>query len=326
MRKLTQHKPNDLSRSLAALDMDSTLIAVIEMSQSSWLVAGIVPGIERQPLKKLAPDEHALLALLQRWRGEAERRGAQSRASLSPSRPAATASGWRAGCGRTASRRTSSMPTSVAVSREHRRAKTDRLDTELLEARLPRLAARRARPLQDGGDPDACGGGRQAPEPRAGEPGRRAHPHRQPDEGGAGAARHPRLQSEVEEGGGASRTTAHARGRADPTQHAGRAAARHGAPAARSRPDRRDRAGAPGASGAGARQGAERHGAPAGARDRHRHRDGRHAGAGGAVAQPARSPGGGALCRADRLRRTRAAPGGARRGSPDPATRGCAVA
>jgi transposase len=36
---------NDLSRCLTALDQDSTLIAVIEMSQSSWLVAGIVPGI-----------------------------------------------------------------------------------------------------------------------------------------------------------------------------------------------------------------------------------------------------------------------------------------
>jgi hypothetical protein len=28
--------------------MDATLIAVIEMSQSSCLVAGIVPGVERQ--------------------------------------------------------------------------------------------------------------------------------------------------------------------------------------------------------------------------------------------------------------------------------------
>ena len=46
-------KLNDLSRSLAALEPDGTLIAVIEMSLSSWLVAGIVPGIERQPLKKL---------------------------------------------------------------------------------------------------------------------------------------------------------------------------------------------------------------------------------------------------------------------------------
>jgi len=41
---------NDLSRSLIALEPASTLIAVIEMSLSSWLVAGIVPGIERQPL------------------------------------------------------------------------------------------------------------------------------------------------------------------------------------------------------------------------------------------------------------------------------------
>ncbi len=56
MRKPKQRKPNDLSRSLAALDVDHTLIAVVEMSLSSWLVAGIVPGVERQPLKKLKTD------------------------------------------------------------------------------------------------------------------------------------------------------------------------------------------------------------------------------------------------------------------------------
>ena len=50
-------QPNDLSRSLAPLEQDSTLVAVIELSQSSWLIAGTVPGIERQPLKKLDPDE-----------------------------------------------------------------------------------------------------------------------------------------------------------------------------------------------------------------------------------------------------------------------------
>ena len=66
---------NDFSRCLDPLDMDATLIAVIEMSQSSWLVAGIVPGVERQPLKKLAIDEHALLSLLYRWRAEAEKQG-----------------------------------------------------------------------------------------------------------------------------------------------------------------------------------------------------------------------------------------------------------
>ena len=35
MRKPKQRKPNDLSRSLAALDADHTLIAVVEMSLSS---------------------------------------------------------------------------------------------------------------------------------------------------------------------------------------------------------------------------------------------------------------------------------------------------
>src|SRR5690349_17724384 len=39
-------QPNDLSRSLVALDQDSTIIAVVEMSQSSWLLAGMLPGIE----------------------------------------------------------------------------------------------------------------------------------------------------------------------------------------------------------------------------------------------------------------------------------------
>ena len=45
---LPQH--NDLSRSLLALDQASTLIAAIEMSQSSWPVAAVVPGAGRHPL------------------------------------------------------------------------------------------------------------------------------------------------------------------------------------------------------------------------------------------------------------------------------------
>ena len=68
-------QPNDLSRSLAALDQNSTIIAVVELSQSSWLVAGVLPGIERQPCKKLEPSPERLLALLHRWRDEAVRAG-----------------------------------------------------------------------------------------------------------------------------------------------------------------------------------------------------------------------------------------------------------
>src|ERR1700730_5399559 len=64
-------KFDDLSRSLTTLEPGGTLIAVIEMSLSSWLVAGIVPGVERQRLKKLAIDESALLKLYRLFkRGE----------------------------------------------------------------------------------------------------------------------------------------------------------------------------------------------------------------------------------------------------------------
>jgi transposase len=41
---------------------------VVEMSKASWLVSGAVPGVERQPLKKLEPDATALLRLIERWR------------------------------------------------------------------------------------------------------------------------------------------------------------------------------------------------------------------------------------------------------------------
>src|ERR1700682_6294855 len=62
---------NDLSRSLTAFDPISTLVVVVEMSKASWLVSGVVPGVERQPLKKLEPDATALLRLIERWRNEA---------------------------------------------------------------------------------------------------------------------------------------------------------------------------------------------------------------------------------------------------------------
>jgi transposase len=69
-------QPNDLSRSLVTLDQNSTIIAVIEMrSQSSWLVASVLPGIERQPRKKLEPSPERLLAALHGWRDEAVRAG-----------------------------------------------------------------------------------------------------------------------------------------------------------------------------------------------------------------------------------------------------------
>src|SRR5271166_5524013 len=126
-------KLNDLSRSLTALQPDGTLIAVIEMSLSSWLVAGIVPGVERQPLKKLAVDESGLLKLLHRWREEAEKAGRRIE-RIVVAFEAGCDGFWLARWLKAHSIEAHVIhAASVAVSREHRRAKTDRLDTELLK-------------------------------------------------------------------------------------------------------------------------------------------------------------------------------------------------
>jgi len=126
-------KLNDLSRSPSPLDPDGTLIAVIELSLSSWLVAGIVPGVERQPLKKLAVDESALLKLLHRWREEAAKAGHRIK-RIAVAFEAGRDGFWLA---RWLSAHDIEVhvihASSVAVSREHRRAKTDRLDTSLLK-------------------------------------------------------------------------------------------------------------------------------------------------------------------------------------------------
>jgi transposase len=126
-------KRDDLSRSLTTLTPNSTLIVVIEMSQSSWLVAGIVPGVKRQPLKKLDPDKDALLKLLHRWRHEAEKAGHNIK-RIAVAYEAGRDGFWLARWLRTQDIEAHVIhASSVAVSREHRRAKTDRLDTELLK-------------------------------------------------------------------------------------------------------------------------------------------------------------------------------------------------
>src|SRR6266566_2165566 len=103
------------------------------MSQSSWLVGGVLPGIERQPCKKLEPSAERLLGLLHRWRDEAVRAGSSiTRIALAfeAGRDGFWLARWLRARGVEAK---VIHPSSVAVSREHRRAKTDRLDTELLK-------------------------------------------------------------------------------------------------------------------------------------------------------------------------------------------------
>jgi transposase len=127
-----QHCHFDASRSLTALEQDSTIIAVIEMSQSKWLVAALVPGVARHPLKKLDAQEEGLLKLLHRWRTEAGQAGRAIK-RIVVAYEAGRDGFWLARWLRARDIEAYVIhPTSIAVSREHRRAKTDRLDSELL--------------------------------------------------------------------------------------------------------------------------------------------------------------------------------------------------
>ena len=123
---------DDLSRSLAAFDQNSTLTIAIEMSAASWLVAGVIPGIDRLPVKKLQPDPDGLLRLVERWRAEAVKAG-RTIARIVLAYEAGRDGFWLARWLRTRGVEAHVIhSTSVAVSREHRRANTDRLDTGML--------------------------------------------------------------------------------------------------------------------------------------------------------------------------------------------------
>ena len=135
------------------LEQDNTLIAVIEMSLSSWLVAGIVPGVARHPLKKLGADPEALLLLLHRWRAEAAKYGhaiARIAIAFEAGRDGFWLARWLRARGVEAFVIHS---TSVAVPRKHRRAKTDPARHRAFEACFLRVATRRTEPLPNGRNP-----------------------------------------------------------------------------------------------------------------------------------------------------------------------------
>jgi transposase len=92
-------------------------------------------GERKRTAAKLAVDESALLKLLHRWREEAEKAGRRIE-RIAVAFEAGRDGFWLARWLRARSIEAHVIhASSVAVSREHRRAKTDRLDTELQEGR-----------------------------------------------------------------------------------------------------------------------------------------------------------------------------------------------
>ena len=157
-------KPNDLSKSAVALDQDSTLISVIEMSQSNWLVAAIVPGLERHPLKKLDPEPEALGKAALALAAGGEECGSRDQAphSCVRGRPRRLLAGalvagprHRGLCHSPEQRRCLARASS---------SKDGSARYQHAQACLSRLVTRRARPLPHGGDPNPCGRRCQTPE------------------------------------------------------------------------------------------------------------------------------------------------------------------
>jgi len=123
----------DSHNATTAFDHDSTLVAALELSGKSWEIGAVVPGVARRPRRRLDPRDMAgLLRTLERWKSEA---GAVGRAI---DRVVVTYEAGRDGFWIARSLQAQGIevhvmhPASVPVPRRRRRAKTDRIDLDML--------------------------------------------------------------------------------------------------------------------------------------------------------------------------------------------------
>ena len=127
------HETDELSCSRTALDTDCTMVVVLEMGKFTWMLNAIVPGVDRRPLKKLSVNKDGLLSQLHSWRDEAEKKSGCRISRICLSYEAGRDGFWLAHWLQDHGIEAHVMhPISVPVKREHRRAKTDRLDCQLL--------------------------------------------------------------------------------------------------------------------------------------------------------------------------------------------------
>jgi transposase len=123
---------SDLNQSYAAFDQASTIVSVVELSSKSWLAAATVPGVKRQPRKNLSCNPDGLLTQIERWRAEAVKAGHAIKriaVAFEAGRDGVWLARWLRARGIEAY---VIHAASIPVSREHKRPKTDRLDTEML--------------------------------------------------------------------------------------------------------------------------------------------------------------------------------------------------
>ena len=123
----------DPRKSATAFDQASTLVVVLELSGKSWQAGASVPGVSRRPLRQLeARDLGGVLNAIEQWKAEASKAGREVRRVV-VGYEAGLDGFWIARALREHAIEVYVMhPASVAVERRGRRAKTDRIDVDIL--------------------------------------------------------------------------------------------------------------------------------------------------------------------------------------------------
>jgi transposase len=116
-----------------AFDHNSTLVLALELSGKGWQVGAVLPGVARRPRRNVAPrDVAGLLAQIERWKAEAQRAGRTVLRTVL-AYEAGRDGFWIARCLLAHGIEVQIMhPASIPVERRGRRAKTDRIDLDML--------------------------------------------------------------------------------------------------------------------------------------------------------------------------------------------------
>jgi transposase len=123
----------DRRKPATAFDHTTTLVTVLELSGKSWELGASVPGVSRRPLRKISVgDLAAILKAIEQWKAEADKGGYRvSRVVLSYE--AGRDGFWIARSLQEHGIEVYVMhAASIAVERRGRRAKSDRIDIDML--------------------------------------------------------------------------------------------------------------------------------------------------------------------------------------------------
>src|SRR6202451_1245080 len=123
----------DAHRPATAFDHDSTLVAAMELSGKSWQLGAVIPGVSRRPKTGVkARYMNEVMRVVDRWKAEAVRAG-KTIGRIVVAYEAGRDGFWIA---RELTERGIEahvmQPASIPVERKGRRAKTDRIDLDML--------------------------------------------------------------------------------------------------------------------------------------------------------------------------------------------------